>query len=103
MIDIDIDVTVVDPTKPLVLGAAPPSTSEMSERDHYIYQLAQFEPGIWFPQTATLERIVDSEANQQQAQLPYRKITMQVHRAIFNIPIDEKDLRFSGQGRNTSQ
>ncbi len=46
------------------------------------YQIEQFEPGIWFPKTAifTIQG--------------FRKTTMQVQKAVFNIPIDEKDLRF---------
>ena len=79
---------------PLVIKNDPSATSKMSKRDYYTYQIAQFETGIWFPQNATLERFVDTDESQK-SQQPYRKITMQVHKAVFNIPIDEKDLRFS--------
>ena len=69
------------------------ATTKSFERDHYTYQIAHFEPGIWFPQTATLFRYIGTDENQQ-SEHPYRKITMQIHKAVFNIPIDEKDLRF---------
>ena len=56
---------------------------------HTAYQIGQFEPGIWFPKTATVIQGYDPVTQQG-----FRKITMEVHRAVFNIPIDEKDLRF---------
>lgn len=56
----------------------------------YTYQIGQFDPGIWFPQNATMETF----GSDMQIP-PQRKIVMQVHKAIFNIPIAEKDLRFS--------
>ena len=82
--------------KPIVVEDNPLTTSKNSEQDHYTYKLAQFKPGIWFPQTAILERIIDTFDNRklQQPYKPYRKITMQVHKAVFNIPIAEKALRF---------
>ena len=62
----------------------------------YTYQLAHFEPDIWFPKTVTLESSFETGDEKQPAEPPptFRKITMQVHRARFNIPIAEKDLRF---------
>ena len=69
----------------------PADTSETIDLTRYTYQLAQFEPGIWFPQTATLEKTLDNFLNQQ-FQAPTQKIKMQVHHAVFNIPIDDKDL-----------
>lgn len=84
------------------------------------YQLAQYEPGIWFPKTVREEQfhgfpmdgifphtpeaeypIIMSEALIPKATLaehltwPNRKKTIQVHSAVFNIPIAEKNLRFS--------
>ena len=85
-----------------------------------IYHLAQYEPGIWFPKTVTNEHfhgypmeqifsdmpeaeypVMITESLIPQAALaehftwPNRKLTMQVHRAVFNIPIEKKDLRFT--------
>ena len=58
----------------------------------YTYQLAQFEPDIWFPETVTMEH--SSVVGDEDKQPPpvYRRTTMQVHRAVFNIPISEKEL-----------
>lgn len=52
--------------------------------NRYIYQLEQFKPNIWYPQTTTLE-LLTIGANQ-----PYRKITMNVHRAIFNTTLEQE-------------
>ena len=84
------------------------------------YQLAQYEPGIWFPKTATEELfdgglmeeilpdtpeseypVIMNEAlipqwfREEKLTWPWIKTVMQVHRAAFNIPIAEEDLRFS--------
>ena len=84
------------------------------------YQLAQYEPGIWFPKTVTEEHfdgglmeeilpdtpaaeypVIMSEAliprwfHEEKLTWPWRKVTVQVHRAAFNIPIAEEALRFS--------
>ncbi|RKU32936.1 hypothetical protein C6499_02300 [Candidatus Poribacteria bacterium] len=84
------------------------------------YQLTQYEPGIWFPKTVTQEHfdgglmeeilpntpeaeypVIMSEAlipqsfREEKLTWPWRKVTVQVHRAAFNIPIAEEDLRFS--------
>lgn len=58
-------------------------------RTHYTYKIAKFEHDLWFPKTATLSLGYDPVTQQG-----FRKTTMQVHKAIFNIPIDEKHLRF---------
>ena len=58
-------------------------------RIHTAYQIEQFEQGLWFPKTATYSLGYDPVTQQG-----FRKITMQVHKAVFNIPIDEKALRF---------
>ena len=58
----------------------------------HTYQLAQFEPDIWFPKTVTMEHSSVVGDEDKQPLPPYRKITMQVQRAIFNIPISEKEL-----------
>ena len=84
------------------------------------YQLTLYKPGIWFPKTVTQEHfdgglmeeilpdtpaseypMIMSEAlipqsfREEKLTWPWRKVTMQVHRAAFNIPIAEEDLRFS--------
>ncbi len=59
-------------------------------RNYTANQIEQFERGIWFPKTATYSIDYDPDTQQE-----YRKITMKVQKATFNIPIDEKDLRFS--------
>ena len=58
-------------------------------RIHTAYQIEQFEQGLWFPKTATYSLGYDPVTQQG-----FRKITMRVHKAVFNIPIAEKDLRF---------
>ena len=60
------------------------------------YQLAQFEPDIWFPKNVIKEISFTMTDEKQQIDPPtMRKQIMQVHRAVFNIPIDDKDLRFN--------
>lgn len=57
----------------------------------YLCQLAQFEPDIWFPRTATeIWQLVDISSNSHFH--TGRKLTLQVHSASFNIPIAIKDL-----------
>ena len=58
----------------------------------YTYQLAQFEPDIWFPKTVTMEHSSVVGDEDKQLSPAYRRTTMQVHRAVFNIPISEKEL-----------
>lgn len=63
-------------------SGAPVTTEKLSPRMrqiNYTYQLAQFAPDIWFPQTATF--------------LTGRKLELQVHSASFNTPIPVKDLQ----------
>ena len=58
----------------------------------YTYQIEQFEPDIWFPKTVIRE-VSFSTTDENQKPLPtFRKAIMQVHRAVFNIPISEKEL-----------
>ena len=84
------------------------------------YQLAQYEPGLWFPKMVTEEKfhgfpmdkifpdtpeaeypvilreaLIPQKALAEYLTWPNRKITMQVHRAVFNIPIEEKDLHIN--------
>ena len=84
------------------------------------YQLAQYEPGIWFPKKATQElfdgglmeeilpdtpeseypvimseTLIPQSFREKKLTWPWTKTVMQVHRAAFNIPIAEEDLRFS--------
>ena len=58
----------------------------------YIYQLTQFEPDIWFPKTVIMENSSVVGDEDKRPPWVYRKTTMQVHRAVFNIPISEKEL-----------
>ena len=58
----------------------------------YTYQFAQFEPDIWFPKTVTMESSYVGGGEDKQPPPVYRRTTMQVHRAVFNIPISEKEL-----------
>lgn len=58
----------------------------------YTHQFAQFEPGIWFPKTVIMETSSVVGDEDKQPAPAYRKATMQVHRAIFNIPISEEAL-----------
>ena len=58
----------------------------------YTHQFAQFEPGIWFPKTVIMENSSVVGDEDKQPAPAYRKATMQVHRAVFNIPISEKEL-----------
>ena len=69
------------------LKLRPPKT--VVSRLHNAYQIEQFNQDLWFPKTATFSLGYDPATQQG-----FRKTTMQVHKAIFNIPIDEKDLRF---------
>lgn len=58
----------------------------------YTYQFAQFEPDIWFPKTVTMENSYVIGDEDKQPPSAHRRTTMQVHRAVFNIPISEKEL-----------
>ena len=58
----------------------------------YTHQFAQFEPGIWFPKTVIMENSSVVGDEDKQPAPAYRKATMQVHRAVFNIPISKKEL-----------
>lgn len=69
---------------------APQQPEELVNHIHSTYQIEQFAPGIWFPKTAIYQSGYDPTK-----QRSYIKLEMQVHKAVFNIPIDEKDLRFS--------
>lgn len=84
------------------------------------YQLAQYEPGIWFPKKVTQEHfngglmeeilpdtpdseypvimsetLIPQSFREEKLIWPWTRTIMQVHRAAFNIPIAEEDLRFS--------
>ena len=65
----------------------------VAKQVYYAAQLVRFNPDIWFPQTATEEWKIVSAGKTPVPYYPSRKITMQVHRAVFNIPIDEKEMR----------
>ena len=57
---------------------------------HYTCQLGQFNPDVWFPQSATERReVINLENSRFQAG---QKIELQVHSASFNVPIAVKDL-----------
>ena len=76
--------------KPGELTPLPPE--KVHALTSYTHEFAQFEPGIWFPKTVTVENssVVDDEDKQPAP--AYRRTTMQVHRAVFNIPISEEAL-----------
>jgi len=58
----------------------------------YTYQIEKFEPDIWFPKTVT-RSVSFSTTDENQQPLPtLRKAVMQVHRAVFNVPIAEEAL-----------
>ncbi len=65
----------------------PPKT--VISRINTAFHIEQFNQDLWFPKAATLSLGYDPVT-----QHGFRKTTMQVHNAIFNVPIDEKDLRF---------
>lgn len=85
-----------------ILGAAPvevpgePPKPIPLETEHtltrHTYQIEKFEPDIWFPKTVTREVSFSTTDENQQSLPTHRKTVMQVHRAVFNIPISEKDL-----------
>ena len=58
----------------------------------YTHQFAQFEPGIWFPKTVIMENSSVVGDEDKQPAPAYRKATMQVHRAVFNVPLSEEAL-----------
>lgn len=85
------------------------------------YHLTTYEQGVWFPKTVITEvfgyhnmdsifpdtlaseyPLMVSEAllpesfREEHLTWPRRKITLQVHRAVFNIPIAKKELGLSG-------
>ena len=85
-----------------ILGVAPDDTSGERLKSiplkteytltRYTYQIERYEPDIWFPKTVTRE-VSFSTTDENQQPLPiFRKTVMQVHRAVFNIPIAEEDL-----------
>lgn len=61
------------------------------------YELQQFEQGLWYPrrvireESATIE--INDETRQPETPPIFRRAILEVHRAVFNVPIDEKDLR----------
>lgn len=72
--------------------ARPLPREETYHLTSHTYQFAQFEPGIWFPKTVTVEDssvVGDEDKHPPQV---HRKTIMQVHRAVFNIPISEEAL-----------
>ena len=76
--------------KPGELTPLPPE--KVHALTSYTHQFAQFEPGIWFPKTVTVENSSVADDEDKQPAPAYRKATMQVHRAVFNIPISEEEL-----------
>jgi hypothetical protein len=97
-------------------GTHNPERRSFLRRTHTTYQLARYEPGIWFPKTVTqqwtngrdiseifpdipatevpllMNEAFISEATLAERLQPYGTYTMQVQRAIFNIPIQQKNL-----------
>lgn len=85
-----------------ILGVAPDETPGEKPKPipleteytltRYTYQIEKFEPDIWFPKTVTRD-VSFSTTDENQQPLPIlRKTVMHVHRAVFNVPISEKDL-----------
>lgn len=60
-----------------------------------VYDLAEFESDIWFPKNIITEVSFTLEDRKESIASPptLRKKNLRVHRAIFNIPIADKDLR----------
>lgn len=85
-----------------ILGVAPDDTS--GERlkpipleteytlTRHTYQIEKFAPDIWFPKTVIREVSFSTTDENQQPLPTLRKTVMQVHRAVFNTPIEEKEL-----------
>ena len=76
--------------KPGELTPLPPK--KVHALTSYTHEFAQFEPGIWFPKTVTVENSSVVGDEDKQPAPAYRRTTMQVHRAVFNIPISEEEL-----------
>ena len=76
--------------KPGELTPRPPK--KVHSLTSYTHEFAQFEPGIWFPKTVTVENSSVVGDEDKQPAPAYRRTTMQVHRAVFNIPISEEEL-----------
>lgn len=70
----------------------PRPREESHDLTTYTHQFAQFEPNIWFPKTVTVESLSGGGDEDKQPAPAHRKTIMQVHRAVFNIPILEKAL-----------
>lgn len=87
---------VQKPFQPHKEEPASVQSEKMYSLVRYTYQLAQLKPNIWFPKLVTMEKSGEMlEVDKKPQSLPiFRKITMQVDKVVFNIPIDEKDLRF---------
>lgn len=79
-----------EPDEPLMQERGPP----IMTRIRYTSLLAKFEPDIWFPKTVTEEWKIVPAGKTPIFYYPSRKKTLQVHQAIFNIPIPENDLNF---------
>ncbi len=71
------------------------TTQEEKNLTRYTYQLAQFAPDVWFPQTVTMEELPIYVNETQLPKWVLRKFTLQVHRAVFNTPIAEEDPHIS--------
>ena len=85
-----------------VVGTAPIETADGQSNPipleteytltRYTYHLEKFAPDIWFPKIVTRE-VSFTTIDENQKPLPtLRRAIMRVHRAVFNIPIAEKEL-----------
>lgn len=75
----------------------PPNLSEkIYTSSRSVYDLAEFE-SIWFPKNIITEISFQLSDKKQSIASPptFRKQNLRVHRAIFNIPIEAKDLRIN--------
>ncbi|MDE0683812.1 MAG: hypothetical protein OXI63_12920 [Candidatus Poribacteria bacterium] len=82
-------------------GSAIPSQTLKEYRvTSWTYQLKKFKPDVWYPSRITRENsfVTEIEDEKQQPKMPpiLRKATLQVHRAVFNIPIAKEDLYIRG-------
>ena len=73
----------------------PGPPKEMVKLTRYTYELTQYKNNVWFPKTVIMEQSKQMSDDKTRKSIPIKnKIRMQVDKAVFNNPIDEKDLDF---------
>ncbi len=86
----------IPPQGRLLYEVPPPETEKQYQLTRWTYQLEQFAPGIWYPSRITKEdsftMTVADENLHPAAPSIFRKATLQVQRAVFNVPITKADL-----------